>query len=488
MSQVLEKDFSNIKITMDTSPYMMCLTKNESVVYVNTKWLSFTGRSLSEETGEGRFNYIHKEDINHVKEVIGFFLKTQKPYRVQYRLLHVDGKYKWVVEDGRLFLSPDGTSLGFVSKCVDIDKEKKTEIKLHAAETKYRRLFETAHDGILILDAENAEITDVNPFLKELLGYSKEEFLGKKLWEVGPFKNIHKSKELFKTLQETGYVRYEDMPLETKSGELVAVEFVSNAYMAGATRVMQCNIRDIRERKRAEMVDSALTTLKQEKQKNAFIADVTHELRTPLAIIKGNVELALRAKNVTNKKTFQAINLEINHLTKMIIDLAVLTTDNQIVQRKINLEKINLSALLSDVVRRLQVVSASREISISLNMPNGVITSGDASYLEKLFSNIISNGIYYGKKNGFIQVDGRVEKKQIIVTVTDNGIGISEDELPNIFERFYRTFHAREVHDGGTGLGLAMSKWIVEAHLGTITVASEMHKGTTFTISLPLFS
>ncbi len=118
------------------------------------------------------------------------------------------------------------------------------------SETRYRRLFETAQDGILILDAETGQISDVNPFLIEMLGYSYEDFLGKKLWEIGPFKNIEASKITFSELQSKGYVRFEDLPLETKDGRLIAVEFVSNVYLVNRHKVIQCNIRDITERKR----------------------------------------------------------------------------------------------------------------------------------------------------------------------------------------------------------------------------------------------
>src|SRR3989338_2074393 len=126
----------------------------------------------------------------------------------------------------------------------------KIESKLKESEVRYRRLFETAHDGILILNSETGQITDVNPFLERLLGYSKDEFLDKKLWEVGPFKNIKVAKDTFKILQKEGYVRYEDLPLETKDGRSIDVEFVSNSYVAGGHLVIQCNIRDITARKR----------------------------------------------------------------------------------------------------------------------------------------------------------------------------------------------------------------------------------------------
>jgi diguanylate cyclase (GGDEF)-like protein/PAS domain S-box-containing protein len=124
--------------------------------------------------------------------------------------------------------------------------------KIQTSELRYRRLFEAAQDGILILDAETGAITDVNPFLIKMLGYSRAEFVEKKLWEVGAFKDIEASQEAFEALQKNEYIRYEDLPLRAKNGRLVEVEFVSNVYLVGGEKVIQCNIRDITERKQAQ--------------------------------------------------------------------------------------------------------------------------------------------------------------------------------------------------------------------------------------------
>ncbi len=123
---------------------------------------------------------------------------------------------------------------------------------LRMSERRYRRLFEAARDGILLLNAVTAEIEDANPFLTELLGYSHEELIGKKIWEVGAFADVAESQEKFAELQSKGFVRYEDLPLRKKSGRKVAVEFVSNSYDCDGVTVIQCNIRDISARKRAE--------------------------------------------------------------------------------------------------------------------------------------------------------------------------------------------------------------------------------------------
>ena len=126
------------------------------------------------------------------------------------------------------------------------------EYELRASEARYRRLFETAKDGILLLDADTGKITDANPFLMDLLGYSHAELLGKKLWEIGPFSDITASRDAFRELQTREYIRYNNLPLETKRQEHIQVEFVSNVYLVNGTRVIQCNIRDITDRQKIE--------------------------------------------------------------------------------------------------------------------------------------------------------------------------------------------------------------------------------------------
>jgi len=129
---------------------------------------------------------------------------------------------------------------------------KQKQITLKESEARYRRLFETAKDGILILNGDTGRIVDANPFLQDMLGYSEKELIGKALWEIGAVKDIPASQAAMRELQNNEYIRYEDIPLETKMGEHKHVEFVSNVYLVNGWRVIQCNIRDITERKLAE--------------------------------------------------------------------------------------------------------------------------------------------------------------------------------------------------------------------------------------------
>jgi PAS domain S-box-containing protein len=137
-----------------------------------------------------------------------------------------------------------------VAKDLPVDPAFQSGIR--QSEIRYRRLFEAAHDGVLILDAVSRKITDANPFMSKLLGYRLDELLGKELWEIGLLKDEEASQAAFRELQKSGQVRYEDLPLESKSGEQREVEVVANRYDEAGTQVIQCNVRDITERKRTE--------------------------------------------------------------------------------------------------------------------------------------------------------------------------------------------------------------------------------------------
>ncbi len=134
-----------------------------------------------------------------------------------------------------------------------IRKPRRAKAVLKASEVRYRRLFESAKDGILILDAATGTIADSNPFLEHMLGYQHTELLGRKLWEIGPFRDLASSQDSFRELQTNEYIRYEDLPLETKTGEHRQVEFISNLYLVNGVKVIQCNIRDITARKQDEV-------------------------------------------------------------------------------------------------------------------------------------------------------------------------------------------------------------------------------------------
>ena len=196
---------------------------------------------------------------------------------------------------------------------------------LKASEVTYRRLFETAQDGILIIDADTGNITDVNPFLVDLLGYSRKDFIDKALWNFGPFKDIRASKSAFQDLMRNGYIRYEHLPLETKDGRRVAVEFISNAYQVGQKRTIQCNIRDISQRKESERSHIRIESQLKQAQKMAAVAalagGMAHQFSNALSVITGGLNLL--EENGMNQEMNECLQL----MTKAADRMSCLTLD-----------------------------------------------------------------------------------------------------------------------------------------------------------------
>ncbi len=183
--------------------------------------------------------------------------------------------------------------------------------ELRASEVRYRRLFETARDGILILGAVSGTIIDANPYIAELMGFSRDELIGKDLWQLGLFKDVAATKAMFAKLQRTGYVRYDDLPLQAKDGHSLDVEFVSNRYHANGDTVIQCNIRDISERKRrleAILQEASTDSLTGVSSRRSFVELANKELqrfkrhRHPLSLLMLDVD------------HFKSINDQYGHL------------------------------------------------------------------------------------------------------------------------------------------------------------------------------
>jgi PAS domain S-box-containing protein len=220
---------------------------------VNEKMCTITGYSAEELLRMRVSEITHPDDRQSDWEAYQRVVRGEQPdYRMEKRYLRKDGSVVWVNVNMTIIRDATGRPAQTVATIEDIAERKKAEAALVVSEARYRQLFEAARDGILILDAETGMIVEVNPFLVEMLGYTHEQFLGKRIWEVGLFKDIVGNQDNFAELQRKEYLTYEDKPLETADGRRIEVEFVSHAYEVGHHRVIQCNIRDITERKRAE--------------------------------------------------------------------------------------------------------------------------------------------------------------------------------------------------------------------------------------------
>lgn len=224
--------------------------------------------------------------------------------------------------------------------------------------------------------------------------------------------------------------------------------------------------------------------------KNEFFADISHELRTPLAIIRGEAEVSLRGKDkpVGEYKGvlgyIVGISEQMNKLVSDLLFLARSESGTMAIEKK----TVSLTQVLSKACREGAALADKKGVPLHYSEDKGesFVVEGDQAKLIQLFLIILDNAVKYSNKGGGVRVSSRRQGDHVKVAVTDKGVGIAEEDLPHIFDRFYRTSKTSAMGRKGTGLGLAIAKWIVEAHEGKIVVDSTVNKGTTMVVFLPL--
>jgi heavy metal sensor kinase len=237
----------------------------------------------------------------------------------------------------------------------------------------------------------------------------------------------------------------------------------------------------------AETFNAMIGRLKDAFQRvNQFSIDVSHELKTPLTILKGETEVALRKER--EKTDYQRLlfsNLEEIDRMSCIIDDLLLLSKADTKDIKLNIEEVALRDLIMDVCMNMKVVADKKEVELQTSELDDVRLKGDELKLRRMLLNIVENGIKYSHSGGKIMVSSCVNDGYVKIDVKDEGIGISEEDIKYVFDRFYRADRSRK-RESGSGLGLSISRWIAEAHKGSIEVTSKPAQGSMFSIKLPI--
>jgi PAS domain S-box-containing protein len=361
---------------------------------------------------------------------------------------------------------------------------------IKTSETRYRRLFETAQDAILILDGESGRITDANPYIGLLLGYSHAEFVGKELWEIGLFRDIDASRLAYSELKRAGYIRYEHLPLHTKDGRQVEVEFVSNVYEVDGETVIQCNIRDITERSRLERrtQEQAIVLADISRRKDEFLAMLSHELRNPLSSILNAVYLLRlqRDEDLIQQQARNIIERQVGHLARLVDDLLEISriTIGSIQLRQ---ERLDLRGIVERAVETVRQLIDRRHHELTVTLPSEPVwLVADPIRLEQVVGNLLSNAAKYSEEGGSIGLT--VEQgREAVLRIRDTGIGIAPELLPRIFDLFTQADRASDRSEGGLGIGLTLVEKLVAMHGGTVQAFSAgLGLGSEFTVRLPL--
>jgi PAS domain S-box-containing protein len=413
----------------------------------------------------------------------------------------------------------------------DITERVESRVALRASEIRYRRLFEAARDGILILNPNTRKITDANPFMTELLGYPHDELLGKELWEIGLLKDEEASRAAFRQLQQKTFIRYEDLPLQNKKGQRREVEFVSNLYQENGHEVIQCNIRDITDRKRTE------NTLRQAKDRldnqavelellvaertaqlqetvgelRAFSYSVSHDLRAPLRAMQGFAQYLLAESGSKLDEQgihyLQQIMRSATRLDHLIQDVL---SYSEILHAQVPMWPVDLDRLVRDVIETYPNGQAPQAgIQIRGTLPKVL---GNEALLTQCVSNLLSNATKFvspgitprveiwgeepedavserESRERVASADGSTLQgseapyaSTVRIWFEDNGIGIARENHERIFRMFERIHPSCEYE--GTGIGLTIVRKAVERMGAQVGFESELGKGSKFWIQL----
>lgn len=471
----------------------------------NAAMRDITGRSAEELARRSTIGYTVPEDVDGVVELFtGMVEGRYDSYRHELRLYADNGDVVWVDTATALLRDADGTPLGAVAMAQNITERRAAEEQSRQSEARYRTLVEQlpliTYIDMPYSSAEAAEY--VSPQVEEILGYSFEE------WHSSPsFFNEHlhpEDRDRVSTAHRAARETAEPLELEYRfiaaDGRVVWLKD-SNAVVRdenGNPRYTQGFAVDVTAQKQAEFDREALLTQAQaqnerlrklDRMKDEFIALVSHELRTPLTSICGYSELLLNdvvsaELPAAQLSWIEVIDRNAERLLRLVEDLLI-TAQASAGSLALEMGELDIAAIIAHAVESSTPVATARGITLSCSTGPLPAADGDRVRIGQVIDNLVSNALKFTQAGGTIDVRAYPHGTAVRIEVTDTGMGIGESEQSQLFDRFFRTARVQEAAIPGVGLGLSISKAIVEAHNGRLSVRSVEGLGTTFFVDLP---
>jgi PAS domain S-box-containing protein len=448
------------------------------VGYPPEEMMSFTLKKIEE--------FIHPEDrmswTQHMRTIMIPQQKQNTIQSIEYRFQHKTRGYRWMRDTCTVMYDDKNNAVSIIGSLEDITERKKVWEELVKSEEKYRILAETSADGVFTTDSLG-RLTYVNPSFEKLCGRRKSQILATPFRKYLLEDSVYFFQQIFIDVRKKNdKIENVELELVAGDGDIIPIE----ANIAPLTKQTEfggvvCTVRDITQRR--EIEDELK---KNERLKTEFMNIAAHELRSPVTPIKGYLDLIIHDNESNDKiKNWAKISLRnaerLLKLVNDILDVARLDSDTM----RFDMEKIDPVEFLNEIVEDMRPAIINKKLEFRVNIPTSLPhILGDKIRLSQVLKNLIGNSLKF-TDCGSIGLEVEKKENHILITVSDTGIGISQDELKKIFTKFYQAYTGEDRNNEGTGLGLFISKEIIKKHNGTVWAESEVGKGSRFIIQLP---
>jgi PAS domain S-box-containing protein len=489
LAEQTEESEQRFRLLADSAPVMIWTSGIDKLcTYFNAPWLAFTGRTLEQELGNGWAEGVHPDDTQRCLAIYTSSFDARTPFSMDYRLRRWDGQYRWIVDNGIPFHTPDGTFTGYIGSCIDITERRRLEQQLQYSEQKLRSLVASNIFGVTVSDT-TGRIYETNERFAQIVGYSQDELLsGAVTWrQLVPPDLQEMQAQIDQTILSTGVIPPREKEYLRKDGSRMPV-LVAGAMIDQERGLALVVILDISERIEAE------------RRKQEFLSMVSHELRTPLTSIMGLIELALmqielRPRELSPEaegllgqleKTLKRADGQVEIETRLVEELLEVTR-LELRKFELSLHPENLVTIVQETVANQQQAARTRHIELVLPPDELVPVIADAGRVGQVLTNYLTNALKYAPVDQVVSVRLEVKVNSARVSVRDQGPGLTLEQQQRVWERFYQVAApGHQGPDGGLGLGLAIAKAIVEQHHGQVGVQSAPGQGSTFWFTLPL--
>ena len=479
--------------------------KDKKCVYFNDVWLKFTGRPIEMEVGDGWLSSVHPEDRQKCMDIYCAAFDNKESFTLEYRLLRHDDQYRWLRDEGCPRYNTDGEFIGYIGHCLDITDSKLGELELASSEQKFKSLsreFESILDHLPLLvyykDNQN-NFLRVNKALADSYRKRKEELEHVSITDLHPAaeaqKYLNDDLEVINTAQAK--LNIEEMwnsPDGIKWVNTSKIPFLDeDGHVSGVIGISS----DITEKKVAELkleaLNRKLNILNATKDK--FFSIIAHDLKSPFNSIIGLSEILVDHVNERNYKGIDKFAKIIYQSSNRAMDLLTNLMEwsqSQTGRMTFLPDRFALSLLVEDVVLAFEIICRQKEISLQQKLETDIHVFADRQMVSTILRNLLSNAVKFSLPGGNIQISTSRSADEVIVTVTDEGVGMSEEAVNKLFridESFSTPGTAKEK---GTGLGLILCKEFVDKHGGKIWATSSEHdladgtkRGSVFSFTIP---